>query len=540
MASNMDIVGNVMPKVFKDEAYEEKGEIARLSSFIGAMAVADLVKTTLGPKGMDKILKPTGSGPRNENITVTNDGATILRSIHVDNPAAKILIDISKIQDEEVGDGTTTVAVLAGELLREGEKLVNQRIHPQIIIDGWRKAKDEARKTLNAIAIDNSSDQIKFEQDLFNIAMTTLSSKLLKHDKEKFAKLAVDAVLKLKKSNNLDYIKILKKPGGTLTDSYLAEGFILEKAISVGCPKRIENAKILVANTPMDYDKIKIYGTRVKTESMEAIAEIERAEKDKMKDKVEKIAAYKPNVFINRQLIYNYPEELLADKKIMVIEHADFDGTERIAAATGAEILSTFNNPERSDQVLGECSIIEEIMIGEDKVIRFSGCKKNEACTIVLRGASSHVLDEAERSMHDALCVLVNTVQNHKIIWGGGHSEMKMSIACEELSRKEKGKQALAIEAYARALRQLPIIIADNGGYDSAELVQNLKVALVNGDKSAGLNMNTGQVDDMQKLGITEALRSKEQALLSASEAAEMILRVDMIIRTAPRRRERE
>jgi len=273
---------------------------------------------------------------------------------------------------------------------------------------------------------------------------------------------------------------------------------------------------------------------------MEAIAEIERAEKDKMKDKVEKIAAYKPNVFINRQLIYNYPEELLADKKIMVIEHADFDGTERIAAATGAEILSTFNNPERSDQVLGECSIIEEIMIGEDKVIRFSGCKKNEACTIVLRGASSHVLDEAERSMHDALCVLVNTVQNHKIIWGGGHSEMKMSIACEELSRKEKGKQALAIEAYARALRQLPIIIADNGGYDSAELVQNLKVALVNGDKSAGLNMNTGQVDDMQKLGITEALRSKEQALLSASEAAEMILRVDMIIRTAPRRRERE
>jgi len=540
MASNMDIVGNVMPKVFKDEAYEEKGEIARLSSFIGAMAVADLVKTTLGPKGMDKILKPTGSGPRNENITVTNDGATILRSIHVDNPAAKILIDISKIQDEEVGDGTTTVAVLAGELLREGEKLVNQRIHPQIIIDGWRKAKDEARKTLNAIAIDNSADQVKFEQDLFNIAMTTLSSKLLKHDKEKFAKLAVDAVLKLKKSNNLDYIKILKKPGGTLTDSYLAEGFILEKAISVGCPKRIENAKILVANTPMDYDKIKIYGTRVKTESMEAIAEIERAEKDKMKDKVEKIAAYKPNVFINRQLIYNYPEELLADKKIMVIEHADFDGVERIAAATGAEILSTFNNPERSDQILGECSIIEEIMIGEDKVIRFSGCKKNEACTIVLRGASSHVLDEAERSMHDALCVLVNTVQNHKIIWGGGHSEMKMSIACEELSRKEKGKQALAIEAYARALRQLPIIIADNGGYDSAELVQNLKVALVNGDKSAGLNMNTGQVDDMQKLGITEALRSKEQALLSASEAAEMILRVDMIIRTAPRRRERE
>jgi len=289
-----------------------------------------------------------------------------------------------------------------------------------------------------------------------------------------------------------------------LSDSFLAEGFILEKAISIGCPKRIENARILVANTPMDYDKIKIYGTRVKTDSMDAIAEIEKAEKEKMKEKVEKILAYKPNVFINRQLIYNYPEELLAEKKIMVIEHADFDGTERLAAATGAEILSTFNNPERFEEILGECKVIEEIIIGEDKVIRFSGCKRGEACTIVLRGASSHVLDEAERSMHDALCVLVNTVKNHRTILGGGNSEMQMSIACEEIAKKEKGKQALAIEGYARALKQLPIIIADNGGYDSAELVQNLKVALLEGHKHAGLNMNGGFVDDMQKLGITE------------------------------------
>jgi len=540
MAQQMDIVGNVLPKVFKDEATEEKGEIARLSSFVGAIAVADLVKTTLGPKGMDKILKPMSAGPRNENITVTNDGATILKSIHVDNPAAKILIDISKIQDDEVGDGTTTVAVLAGELLREGEKLVNQKIHPQLIIEGWRDARDRARTVLNEISMDHSSDKVKFEQDLYNIAMTTLSSKLLKHDKEKFAKLAVDAVLKLKGSSNLDYIKILKKPGGCLHDSFLAEGFILEKQISTGCPKIMENCKILVANTPMDYDKIKIYGTRVKTESMETIAEIEKAEKEKMRDKVNKIVAYKPNVFINRQLIYNYPEELLAEKKIMVIEHADFDGVERLAAATGAEILSTFNNPERSEQVLGECKVIEEIMIGEDKVIRFSGTKRGEACTVVLRGASNHVLDEAERSMHDALCVLVNTVQNHRVIWGGGHSEMQMSIACENLAKTRKGKQALAIEAFARALRQLPTIIADNGGYDSAELVQNLKVEILDGKTTAGLNMDTGEIDCMKRLGITESLRAKEQAVISASEAAEMILRVDDIIRCAPRKRERE
>jgi len=539
MSNRMDPMGNVAPQILKDMASEEKGEMARMSSFIGAMAIADLMKTTLGPKGMDKILKSAGPGPGSDKIVVTNDGATILKSIHIDNPAAKILVDISKTQDDEVGDGTTTVAVFAGELLREADKLVSMKIHPQHIIEGWRKARDECKRVLNEISIDNSEDPEKFKNDLFNIAMTTLSSKLLKHDKEKFARLAVDAVLRLKGSGELDLIKVIKKPGGTLHDSFLADGFILEKTISVGCPRKMENCKILIANTPMDYDKIKIYGSRVKAESMEAVAEIERAEKEKMKDKVEKILAYKPNVFINRQLIYNYPEELLAEKGVMVIEHADFDGIERLAAATGGEILSTFDNPERAEKVLGECKLIEEIMIGEDKLIKFSGCKVNEACTIVLRGASSHILDEAERSLHDALCVLVQTVKNRRVVYGGGHSEMKMSIACDQLAKTIKGKQALAIEAYARALRQLPTILADNGGYDSAELIQALKVEIVNGSKTAGLDMNKGEIGCMQKLGVTECLRVKEQALLSASEAAEMILRVDDIIKCAPRPRDR-
>lgn len=282
--------------------------MARLSSFVGAIAVADLVKTTLGPKGMDKILRPTSAGPRADTITVTNDGATILRSMYIDNAAAKILIEISKTQDEEVGDGTTTVAVLAGELLREGEKLVNQKIHPQHIINGWRKARDCAQQTLNFIARDNSKNDAKFKEDLLNIARTTLSSKLLTQDKEHFSRLAVEAVLRLKGSGNLDQIQIIKKSGGSIRDSYLADGLILEKTITVGCPKRLENAKIMVANTPMDYDKIKIYGTKVKVESMDKIAEIEAAEKEKMKTKVDRILAYEPTVFINRQLIYNYPE----------------------------------------------------------------------------------------------------------------------------------------------------------------------------------------------------------------------------------------
>jgi len=393
-----------------------------------------------------------------------------------------------------------------------------------------------ALKTLRESAMDNSTDETQFKLDLNNIAMTTLSSKLLLNDRQHFADLAVTAVLRLKGSGNLDYIKLIKKTGGTLKDSFLADGFILEKSISTGCPKRKENARVMVANTPMDHDKVKVFGSKVRVDSMFKVAEIEEAEKQKMRKKVDKIIAHKPDVFINRQLIYNFPEQIMAEHGIMVIEHADFDGTERLAAVLGAEILSTFDNPEKAK--LGTCSLIEEIMIGEDKVLKFSGTSAGEACSIVLRGSGSHILDEAERSLHDVICVLIQAVKNHRVIYGGGNSEIRMSLAVEELAKSVKGKQALAIHAYAQALKQLPTIISDNAGYDSAELVQNLLSEIYGGNLTAGLNMFKGTVDDMKTLGVTECLRVKEQALLSASEAAELILRVDEIIRCAPRRRE--
>jgi T-complex protein 1 subunit beta len=517
---------------------EEKGEMARLSSFVGAIAVADLVKTTLGPKGMDKILQPMSTEGGNDKMIITNDGATILKSVYVDNAAARILIDISKTQDSVVGDGTTTVAVLAGELLREAEKLVYLKIHPQIIIQGFRLARDKARETLLKIAMNNSNDREQFRKDLINIAKTTLSSKLLTHEKEFFAKIVVDAVLRFKTSPSLDHIKILKKPGASLKDSFLVDGLLLEKQISVGCPRIKKNARILVANTPMDYDKIKIYGSRVKVDSIGKVAEIEQAEKAKMKAKVDKILAHNIDVFVNRQLIYNYPEQLLAEKGIMVIEHADFDGIERLAAVTGSDILSTFDNPEKSK--LGHCDSVEEMIIGEDKVIKFSGCAASDACSIVLRGASSHLLDEAERSLHDALCVIVETVKSHNVVYGGGHSEMRMALEVDQLSLTEKGKESLAMEGFARALRAIPTIIADNAGLDSAEVVSNLKAVIHSGSNTAGININDGSVGDMKEMGVYECLKVKEQALLSACEATEMILRVDMVLTSAPRQRDRE
>jgi len=310
----------------------------------------------------------------------------------------------------------------------------------------------------------------------------------------------------------------------------------LEKTISTSCPKFKKNAKILVANTPLDYDKIKIYGSKVKVDSIDKVAEIEAAEKLKMKNKIDKILAHNPDVFINRQLIYNYPEQLLAEKGVMVIEHADFDGVERLAKVLGSEIVSTFDHPELVK--LGSCKLIEEIMIGEDKMIKFSGVALGEACTIVLRGSSSHLLDEAERSLHDALCVLSQTVVEPRIVCGGGAIEMAMAKSVDELASKTPGKPALAMESFASALRMLPTHIADNGGYDSSELVAQLRAAHYNNKNTMGLNMVDGTIADMAQLGICDSYKVKRNILLSASEAAEMILRVDEILKAAPRKRE--
>jgi len=393
-------------------------------------------------------------------------------------------------------------------------------------------------KALEASSIDHKSNPEKFREDLLNIARTTLSSKILQQEKDKFAKLAVEAVLRLKGSTDLQAIHIIKKRGGSLRDSYLDQGFILEKKIGVGQPKRLEKAKILVANTAMDTDKIKIFGSRIRTDSSSIIAEIEKAERDRMIAKCEKIIKHGCNCFINRQLIYNLPEQFFTDHKIMAIEHSDFDGMERLALVLGAEIVSTFDHPELVR--LGECDLIEEIMIGEDKAIRFSGVKLGEACTIVLRGATKHMLDEAERSLHDALCVLSQTVKESRTIFGAGCAECIMAKAVDDLARNTPGKVAMAIESYARALRQIPAIIATNGGLDSTELVSQLKAAHNLGQNSAGLDMINGTVVDVRTMGITESFLVKSKILVSATEAAEMIVRVDEIVRAAPRPRERD
>lgn len=467
---------------------------------------------------------------------MTNDGATILKAIHVDNPAAKVLVNVSKTQDASVGDGTTSVCVLAGELIRESEQLVQQHLHPQIIIGGLRMAAGVALQALEESSVDHKGNEGELRNDLLNIARTTLSSKILRQHKEHFAALAVDAVLRLKGSTDLSRIAIIKKTGGALHESYLDPGFLLEKKVGVGQPKRVQNAKVLVANTAMDADRVKIFSTSIKTDDTAEVAKIEAAERERMYRKCSKIVEHGANVFINRQLIYNLAEQYFADKGVTAIEHADFEGVERLALVLGAEVTSTFDHPELVK--LGHADLMEEIMVGESRLIRFSGCAGGAACSIVLRGASQHFLDEAERSIHDALCVLSQTVVQSKTVLGGGAAESLMAQAVEDAARGTPGAASAAMQSAAAALRAIPRILADNAGYDTQTLAAQLRAQHAQGNRDAGLDMDKGLVGNVRALGITESFLVKSSVVRSAFEAAEMILRVDDIIRSAPRKRE--
>ena len=523
---------NAGVELLNSSADEERGEMARMSAFTGAMAICDLVKTTLGPKGMDKILQSLSNM---NNIMVTNDGATILKSIVIDNPAARLIVELSQAQDAEVGDGTTSVAVLAGQLLHEAEELINKGIHPQTIIQGWREATTIALKALEDSSLDHSSDKEAFHEDLIKVARTTLNSKILAMERDMFADIAVQAIERLRDPSRIDAISILKIPGGALRESEIVDGLILKCGFGIGQKTRVEDAQILIANTPMDTDKIKINGAKIETDSPDQLAQIESAERKKMLMKCERIASHKPTIFVNRQLIYNLPEQYFTEHGINSVEHADFAGVERLALVTGGDIVSTFDHPESVK--LGYAKVVEEIMIGEDTLLKFSGCKDPATSTIVLRGATNQILDEAERALHDALSVIASMMAEKRTVYGAGCSEILMADVVDEAARKTPGKIALAMEAFSRALRQIPMIIASNAGLDAPEIVSSIRAAHAEGKKTYGLDIQNRSIGDISVLGITESYKVKLQVVISASEAAEQILRVDEIIKCAPARR---
>eukprot|EP00915_Cephaloidophora_sp_WS-2016_P003437 GHVH01004603.1.p1 GENE.GHVH01004603.1~~GHVH01004603.1.p1 ORF type:complete len:539 (+),score=72.28 GHVH01004603.1:50-1666(+) len=523
---------------------EEKGNNARLQYYVGGIAVCDMVKSTLGPHGSDKILLPVGTEPaRMAKATITNDGATILSRVWLDNPAAQIMVDVARTQDKSVGDGTTGVVVLAGELLRQAEILTDQRIHPSIIVEGYEKAAKIAVTALESASAKMTDELLR--DNLLRLARTTLSSKIVRFECEKMAEVAVDAVLRLEGNEDIGLIHIIKIPGASLSESYLDEGFILEKDLPPYVEKSLEGCKVLLTDTPMDADKVKIFSARVRVESFSQVKEIEDAEKLKMSNKVASMCATGCNVTINRQLIYDFPNQCFRKHKVLPIEHADFDGIERLSLVLDGDIASTFDAPEKIK--LGSCDKIEQILIGEKRFIQFTGCAKKKACTIVLRGSTDHVLDEAERSIHDALANLSQTVRDGRFVYGGGSVELHCAEAIEKEARKTEGKLQLPLQAFSKALVAVPTILLDNGGFDSAETVARLRAlhhqhreeqADTDPSCTLGVDLETGGLSDMRKVGVLESLWSKTHQLRSASEAAQMIIRCDEVVRCAPRRRE--
>jgi T-complex protein 1 subunit beta len=351
-------------------------------------------------------------------------------------------------------------------------------------------------------------------------------------ERDLFAEIAVRAIERLRDPSRIDAISVLKVSGGSLRDSELVDGLILKCEFGVGQPHSVRDAKILIANTPMDTDKIKISGAKIETDSPEQLARIEATERAKMLAKCEKIANHKPTIFVNRQLIYNLPEEYFTSHGINSVEHADFAGVERLALVTGGDVVSTFNTPESVK--LGHCDLVEMIMIGESKLLKFSGCTEPATATIVLRGATDQILDEAERAMHDALCVIAAMMTEKRTVLGAGCSEVLMANAVDEQARQTAGKIALSMDAFARALRQIPMILAANAGLDAPEIVANIRAVHAKGQKTFGLDLVNRTVGDIEVLGVTESLLVKRQIVISASEAAEQILRVDEIVKCPP------
>nr|UXY87241.1 nucleolar protein [Cryptomonas sp.] len=493
-----------------------------LPLFNDTKKVISFLKTTLGPRGMDKLLIS-----KSGEIKVTNDGATILKNITSNSVVKNILCDLTNAHDNEIGDGTTSICCFVGELIEEAEKLIQIQVHPQIIIKGYRLAAREALSILNLEYFDHSLDARLFCEDLLNMARTTLCSKVVYPVREHFARLAVEAVLKLKGSTDINHIKIMKKFGGTLRDSFIEDGLILESKIGTSQPKRIENARILIANTSLDSDKVKIYGTRIKVSALSKLAKIEIADQKRVLDKCKKIISHKINVFVNRQLIYNRQESFLTNHGIISIEHADFEGTEHLALVTGAEIVSTFDEPSKVK--IGHCKIVEEIIVGDETMVRFGGCSSANACTLVLRGSNQQLLDEAERSIHDTLCVLSQSIRDPRFVWGGGSLDTRLSLLLEKFSKNFLGKISLAILAFSRAIQNLPKIILENAELDSTDIITQLRMKHEKNEAKACIDIKNESVSNADRLGLIELSRLKSQMIISAVETAEMILRVDKV-----------
>jgi len=531
------IPGTVPVLILKEGTGRTTGREAQRNNIAAAKIIAELVKTTLGPKGMDKMLVNSFG-----DVTITNDGATILKEIDVQHPAAKMLVEVAKAQDNEVGDGTTTAAVLTGELLAKAEELLDQNIHPTIIIEGFKKASEKAREVLEKIAIPVS---INDYQMLLNVAMTAMGSKGIAAAKEHFAKLAVEAVKQVAEEKDgkiradIDLIKILKKHGKSLEETELVRGMVIDKEVAhPQMPKIVHNAKIALINAKLEIEKTE-FDAKINIESPEQMKMFLDEEERMLKEMVDKIAEAGANVVFCEKGIDDVALHFLAKRGILAVKNVSSSDMEKLARATGGKIVASVK--DLTPDVLGEAKLVEEIKIGDDKLVYVRECKNPKAVTVVVRGGTEHVVDEAERSLHDALCVVRNAIEDGKIVPGGGAPEAEVAKQLRDYAVKVGGREQLAIEAFADAVEAVPLTLAENAGLDPVDIMVALRAAHEKADGyRMGVDVFTGKIRDMLELNVVEPLRVKLQVIKSATEAANMILKIDDIIAAKGIEKEKE
>ncbi|MCW4046531.1 MAG: thermosome subunit beta [Candidatus Bathyarchaeota archaeon] len=518
--------GGIPVLVLKEGSSRSRGREAQHGNITAAKIVAESVRSALGPKGMDKMLVDSFG-----DVTVTSDGRTILDEMDIQHPAAKMLVEVAKTQDNEAGDGTTSAVIIAGDLLNRAEELIDKNIHPTIIIDGYKKAAEKALETLEKIAIPVDLEKQDY---LKKAAVTAMASKLVAEHKEYLADIAVKAMMTVAEKQGSVYkadvedVKVEKKTGESLGDTSLINGVVLDKeVVHSGMPKRVEKAKIALLDTSLEIEKTE-FDSKINIETPDQIEAFLKQEEAMLKDMTDKIVATGANVVICQKGIDDMVQHFLARKGVLAVRRAKKSDMEKLAKATGGKIVTNLDGISKAD--LGYAALVEERKIGDDKMTFIEGCKNPRAVTLLIRAGTQRMIDEAERSIHDALCVIRDIIEEPKVVAGGSAPELEMARVLKNYAETLPGREQLAIKTYADALETVAITLTENAGLDPIDILSELRARHEKGEIWAGIEVLEGKVKDMSKAGVFEPITVKKQIIKSATEAASMILKIDDVI----------
>ncbi|MDD1671848.1 MAG: TCP-1/cpn60 chaperonin family protein [Methanomicrobiales archaeon] len=509
--------------ILKEGSSRSRGRDAQGANIAAAKAVANAVRTTLGPKGMDKMLVDTIG-----DVVITNDGVTILKEMDIEHPAAKMMVEVAKTMDDEVGDGTTTAVVIGGELLKQAEELLEQNVHPTVIAHGYRMAAEKAAEILNDMAVNVKANDT---QMLVKIANTAMTGKGAEASKDKLNNLVVKAVTMVADEDgtvDIDNIKIEKKVGGSIDDTEIIEGMLVDKErVHPAMPKKVENAKILLLNASVEFKKTEV-DAEINITSPDQLQAFLNEEERMIKAIVDKIIKSGANVLFCQKGIDDIAQHYLAKAGIMAARRVKKSDMEKLARATGASVVSSID--AISAQEMGKAGVVEERKVSGEAMIFIEKCENPKAVSIIVRGGTEHVVDEIERALDDALNVVAVTIEDKKFVPGGGAPEIEVSLKLRDYAASVGGRAQLAIEAFASAMEIIPRTLAENAGLDPIDMLVELRAAHEKGKKNVGINIFASKTSDMLKEGVVEPLRVKTQAISSASEVAVMILRIDDVI----------